>query len=408
MSAPTRARAPTHPALMATLLAALGMLGPFSIDTLFPAFPDVARDLGAGPTQLQLTLSVYLLGFGAMALFAGPLSDSHGRRPVILASLVLFVLASLACTLVVSIEWLLAWRAVQGLAAAAGTVVGRAIVRDAYDGAAAQRLMSRITLIFAIAPAIAPMIGGQILRFGEWPWIFAFIALLGLITASACALALPETHPPERRRAFSAAELGRSYRRVLAVPGSVGLCLAAAANFGAFFLFISAAPAIVLERLGLAQTQFHYFFWIAITGILLGSQLSGAVAGRLSPWATVRLAYLIMGAACLTNLAYHGSGAAFVYPWALVPVGVYGIGSALAFPTLTLLLLDQHPERRGAASSLQNFTSLLLNALIASLLAPKVQHAGLHLALGQTALMLLGILGYWTYRRRVEARTPSA
>jgi MFS transporter, DHA1 family, multidrug resistance protein len=375
---------------LAALLAALGMLGPFSIDTFFPAFKDVARDFSASDVQMQMTISLYLLGFALTSLIYGPLSDAYGRRPVILWSLHVFVLASIGATLAPSIEVLLVFRFAQGLSAGAGTIVGRAIVRDCYDGADAQRLMSRITLIFALAPAIAPIIGGMIHAVSPWRAIFVAITLFGAALLLLTWARLSETHPPERREPFALNSLLNTCVGIFLNVRFGLYCTAAAFNFGALFLYIASAPAIVLDLLKLQPTQFAYLFIPAIAGIIIGSQISGLIAGRMSARRTIVIAYALMFSATAWNLTYSATHATMVWPWAVQPIMVYGIGSSLAFPTLTLKMLDLYPQHRGSASSVQTFSSLALNALIAGVLSPLVAQSGWRLALAAAALMLIG------------------
>ena len=164
---------------LALLLAGLGMLGPFSIDTYLPAFDGIARTLAATPLEMQQTLSAYLFGFAAMNLFHGALADSFGRRPVVLSGLVLFTVASVGCALAPSIGALVWWRALQGMSAGAGMIVSRAIIRDMYPPADAQRVMSQVTIYFGVAPAVAPMIGGFLFVHADWHSIFWFLADVG-------------------------------------------------------------------------------------------------------------------------------------------------------------------------------------------------------------------------------------
>ena len=146
--------------LLTWILAGLAMVGPLAIDTYLPSFPAIVQDFNASPLLVQQTLSFFLFTFAFMMLFYGTLSDSFGRRPVILVSLVLYVIASVGAALAPSLGWLLAWRVLQGLSAGAGSVIGRAIVQDRYSGAAAQKILSHIMMVFALAPAIAPVLGG--------------------------------------------------------------------------------------------------------------------------------------------------------------------------------------------------------------------------------------------------------
>src|SRR5690606_24330343 len=195
---PTNADSPkaTHSRFgLAALLAALAMFGPFSIDTMFPAFPAMAGALGVSDVAVQQTLSVYLIAYAAVALFHGPLSDAYGRRRLILAGTAVFTLASVGCALAPDLNWLLLFRAVQGISAGVGIIVGRAIIRDLYDGPDAQRLMSTVTMIFGIAPAIAPIIGGWVFEWAGWQAVFWFLCVFGVLLWLACLLWLRETHP---------------------------------------------------------------------------------------------------------------------------------------------------------------------------------------------------------------------
>lgn len=389
---------------LALVIGGMGMIGPFCIDTLFPAFRAVEAEFGVAPWQMQQTLSIYLACFALMSLVHGPLSDRFGRRPVLLVSLAVFVLASLGGMLAGSLDALLWWRALQGLSAGAGTIVGRAIVRDSASGPDAQRLMSQITLVFAIAPAIAPIIGGAIHAVFGWRAIFLFMTAFGVAVWLACRYALSETHPPEARTQLNALGMAKSYVRMLGNPAAVLLVGAAACNFAALFLYISSAPAVVEGLLGLSSTQYHWFFLPMIGAILLGSQLSGWMAGRVPPRRVVGLAYAVMVSVCVLNVLISQLGRPpHSFLQTIVPAAAYGIGSALAFPTLTLKLLDLYPHERGAAASMQAFIGLSLNAVVAGAMSPWLAHSAAQLAWGQAGLMLVGLtlwLWYlWNSRR---------
>ena len=196
---------------IAFLLAALSALGPFSIDTYLPSFHEIAEKLGATQLQVQQTLAAYLVAFAVMTLWHGAISVRFGRRRVILVALARFCPASAGCAVASSIEQLWFWRAMQGVTAGAGMVVSRAIVRDLYDGADAQRLMAQITMMFALAPAIAPVIGGWLQTFFGWRSVFAFLVLSTAALWVACWKLLPETLPPEKRQSPKPAHLVRSY-----------------------------------------------------------------------------------------------------------------------------------------------------------------------------------------------------
>jgi len=390
---------------LAPLLAALSMFGPFSIDTLFPAFPAVAADLQASPLAMQQTISVYLIAFALMSLLHGPLSDALGRRSVILAGVAVFTLASIGCALAGSIESLLAFRALQGVSAGAGMIVGRAIVRDCFDGADAQRLMASISMIFGIAPAIAPIVGGWVIAFAHWPMIFWLLAGFSLLLLGACAAWLPETHPREQRTPLSLAELVRSYRMILADRMFLPLALSGTLGFGALFVYIASAPAFVLGLLGLDEQSFAWLFVPAIGGMMTGSLLSGRLAGRLPPLSTIRLGFSIMLVASAINIALALALPRPMLPWSVLPVALHGIGVALNFPTLALLLLDRYPRHRGAASSMQAFVNLLVSAVIAGGLSALLSDSVLKLALAAGLLSAGGALAWWLRPRQLPERS---
>lgn len=373
------------------------MFGPFSIDTIFPAFGAIGDELHATPIAVQQTVSVYLIAYALMSLLHGPLSDALGRRRVILVSMVVFASASVGCALAGSIEMLLAFRALQGVSAGAGLIVGRAIIRDCFEGVAAQKLMSTVSMIFGVAPAIAPIVGGWVVAFARWPMIFWLLAAFALLLWLACIALLPETHPPERRSELSARELVRSYRLILSDRAFYPLALTGSLNFNALWIFISSAPAIVLHLLKLDAQHFAWLFVPAISGMMLGAFLSGRIAGRLSAASTVRFGYMLMLCASAANIAAALLLPEPRVPWSVLPIGLYGVGIGITFPTLTLLLLDRFPQHRGAVSSVQAFISLVISAIIAGLISPLLSTSMLHLALGALFATVFGFVAWRSY-----------
>jgi len=387
-----------NPRLLAPLLAGLAMLGPFSIDTFFPAFGRMERELGVSAVAMQQTLSVYLGAFTLMSLLHGPLSDSYGRRGVIFYALLVYLFASAGCVLAPDFHWLLAFRMLQGMSAGAGVVVGRAIIRDRYAGADAQRLMSQVTLIFGAAPALAPIIGGWVLYFAGWRWIFGVLVLFTTLLLLTSLLALPETHPRARRVPFDPPHLLHTYRGIAGDLRFMLLALAAGLNFGALFLYIASAPVVILDLLHLNERQFPWLFIPTIGGMTLGAALSGRFAGKLSAAATVRLGYrLIFGGAALGLLLNLLMAPAV--PWFVLPVAIGGMGVSLAFPTLTLLMLDRFPAVRGAAASVQMAMSLVVSTVVSGLLSPLASASGMSLALGNLGLACCGLACWLLYLR---------
>ncbi len=384
--------------LLALLLAGLAMLGPFAIDTYIPAFDGMGRELGASVVQMQQTFSVYLAAFAFMFLFHGALSDSYGRKPIIIVGLIGFLIGSIGCALSNSIGQLLLFRAVQGLSVGAGMVVGRAMIRDLFNETDAQKLMSMVTLWFGIAPAIAPIIGGQLyVRLG-WHSIFWMLAIMASVLIVVVWFSIHETLPADKRQPFRPRPLFAGYREVGANVPFLLLSLAVGFNFNAFFLYFMSAPVYLTQSLKLGPQEFAWLFIPGIGGIMLGAFISGRVAGKLKFTVTVSFAYRFMVIAALANLVYAIAFTPSV-PWAIVPLFFYAIGSAMAMPSISLIVLDLFPTRRGMAASLQGFVSGIINALVAGLLSPAVSHSPLLLAIAMVGLMGSGLLCWVLFRR---------
>ena len=391
---------------LAFILGGLAMFGPFSIDTVFPAFPPMEHDLAVDAVAMQQTISVYLLGYALMSLMHGPISDAVGRKRVILAGIAVFIAASVGCALAQTMPVMLFFRAIQGLSAGVGLIVGRAVVRDALDGHDAQKLMSQISMIFGVAPAIAPVVGGWILGWSNWHGIFWFLTAFSVVLFVVAALALPETHPPEKRLPLHPRALMQGYEHILKNGRFRLLALAGTANFGALFLYISSAPAFVLNLLKLNAQQFVLFFAPTIGGMILGAFLSGRAAGRMKGTRLANFGFAIGGVATAFNLSYNYFFPQPILPWAIIPTALIALGVALVFPILTLSILDLYPNARGSASSMQAFVGLLSNALIAGVLSAWLSDSGMHLALGAAAFSVTGYL-LWRWYLRVAQRTPS-
>jgi DHA1 family bicyclomycin/chloramphenicol resistance-like MFS transporter len=380
---------------LAVLLALLGMLGPFSIDTYIPAFSGIARSLGATPVEMQQTLSAYLFGFAFMNLFHGALADSFGRRPVVLWGIAVFTIASAGCALSQSIEQLVFFRALQGLSTGAGIVVSRAVIRDMFPPAQAQKVMSQVTIYFGVAPAVAPIIGGWLFVHLDWHAIFWFLTGVGVLLWTANYRLLPETLHITQRQPFNVRHLMRGYWQLGSSPRFLLLALASGVPFNGMFLYVLAAPEFLEKHLGLAPTQFFWFFVLTIAGIMAGAWLSGRLAGKIAPKQQIRHGFVIMLVVAVLNLAANLLFRAHV-SWALFPIAIFAFGWALMVPVVTLLVLDLYPERRGMASSLQAFIGSTANGIVAGVIAPLIMHSTV--ALAAVSLLMMGIgLVAWLY-----------
>jgi DHA1 family bicyclomycin/chloramphenicol resistance-like MFS transporter len=383
----------------AILLALLGMLGPFSIDTYLPAFGGMAQSLNASAVQMQQTLSAYLFGFAFMSLFHGAISDSSGRRPVVLWGLAVFTLASVGCALSQNIGQLIFFRAVQGLSTGAGIVVSRAIIRDMFAPSQAQKVMSQVTIFFGVAPAIAPMVGGWLLIHSSWHAIFWFLSGVGVVLWVANYRLLPETLHLTQRQPFNVKHLLAGYWQLGSDPRFLLLALASGIPFNGMFLYVLSAPVFLGEHLGLQPQQFFWFFILTISGIMGGAMVSGRVAGKHTPKKQIRNGFVIMLLIGLVNLGANLLFKAHV-SWAMFPISVFAFGWALMVPVVTLLVLDLHPERRGMASSLQMFVGSTANGIVAGVIAPLVMHSTVGLAAASVLMMSLGLCSWFYIRHR--------
>jgi DHA1 family bicyclomycin/chloramphenicol resistance-like MFS transporter len=390
---------------LATLLAALSMLGPFSIDAYLPAFPRIEASLGASAIEVQQTLTAYMLAFAGMVLWHGALSDAFGRRNVILTALVVFAIATFGCAASHSVHYLWVFRIMQGVSAGAGVVVGRAIIRDLYSDAPAARLLSMVTMIFSIAPAIAPVLGGWIITFFDWRAIFLALFVYTLALWYMCWQHLPETVPPEKRQPFNPQFLAQSYGAIFSSflfhmkAGIVAL------NFAGLFLYVSAAPVLMPVHLHLGPSQFAWLFIPSVSGIFLGALVANRMAGKMSFARQIGIGFVFMLAAVLANVGYHLFLPPAI-PWTVLPMFFYTFGSSIIAPGATLLALDLFPHIRGTVASCQSFVSTLLGAVVAGVIAPALSYSVLALALGQAGFALLALVLWVVARRyrRIKAR----
>jgi DHA1 family bicyclomycin/chloramphenicol resistance-like MFS transporter len=377
----------------AALLAALSMLSPFSIDAFFPSFHAIATDFALSKWEVQQTLTVYMLPLSIMSLVQGPLSDAVGRRPVILTGVCVYTLASIGCTFAPNFTTLLVFRALQGVSAGVGVIVGRAVIRDLFEGPQAQKLLSLVTMLFAFAPALAPVIGGWIhVRLG-WHAVFGFMASFGAALALGVYLTLPETHPQEKRAQLHVVTLARTAWSVVRHREFLLLATAMGANFAALMSFVGAAPAVVVDHWHLSETQFAYLFIPVIGGLVSSAFLSGRMAGRFTYAQQSHLGFILAlsGSGLMTALC-----AVFPAPPLLVQqliIAVIAFGVQLASPTLNLRMLDLFPHARGSAASVQSCVSIAISALVFGLISPILSGSMLSLAEGSffSALVALGL-----------------
>jgi MFS transporter, DHA1 family, multidrug resistance protein len=352
------------------LLASLSLISPLSIDTFLPSFPTIARDFNLTNWQVQQLITAYLVPFACFALVHGPLSDALGRRRVVLGGLVLYTIGSIGCWFAPTFGTMLVCRVLQGTAAGIGPTVARAVVRDLFEDSRAQKLMSSMMLVFSIAPAVAPVIGGWVHVSLGWRSVFGMLSLMGFALVVICWLLFPETHPESRRTPFKIGALVRSSWHVASGGAYMLLAISAALTFSTLFVYIGSAPTIVLENWHLRETQFHYVFLPICAGFVIASLVSGRVAGVIQRITQIRVGFALLCLAGLVGLTAH-----YVFPEA--PIWLMQLhwffmacGAQFAYPVLSLEMIDMHPATRGAAASVQSFVALGIGAFFMGVMAP--------------------------------------
>jgi DHA1 family bicyclomycin/chloramphenicol resistance-like MFS transporter len=327
-----------------------------------------------------------------MTLIQGPLSDALGRRPVVLAGLLIYSVASVACVFAPSFAVLLAFRAVQGMSAGVGMAVGRAIIRDLHEGPQAQKLMATISMIFSIAPAIAPVLGGWIHVWFGWRFVFGFMVITGVSLCVLSYILLPETHPFERRAKLDVGGLGRTLLKIASNRTFMMYALALGTTFSAMITFIGAAPAIVLGHWHLAETQFAYVFVPLIIGIMGGAFLSGRLAGRLSGTKQIKIGYtLTLAGGVLSVMLQMLWDSPPIFPQQVL-ITTMALGVQLMMPIYALRMLDMFPDVRGSAASVQSCVMLGVGALFLGGIVPAISHSMTLLSLGALIAALIGFL----------------
>jgi MFS transporter, DHA1 family, multidrug resistance protein len=384
---------------LALILALMMSVGPFAIDTYLPAFSVMARDLNATPLQLQGTLSAYLIAFSIMNLVHGAVSDAVGRKKVIMTGCVVFALASLGAATSSSIEQLWFWRVMQGLASGAGASVGRAVARDLTSGSATQKLMGQATMAFALAPAIAPVIGGWLLLVASWRSIFVGLSAMGFSTVLLVWFFLPESLPLSKRQPLSVSNLWAGYTHIFSQSVFWRLTLAMCFGMAGFMIYILSAPNYVSRLLSLSEQSFYVLFIPLTTGTLMGGFLSSRIAGKRSVIASTYLGFFIMLGAALVHLASVSLvqwNQIARLPWAVIFLFFYTLGAGTMLSSIQVLILESAPERKGMVSACTAFTQSLISATFAVVLLPYVWGTLVSMALTGLALSLAAFsLFHW-------------
>jgi len=386
----------TAPKGLTTIVALTSMIGPFTIDTYLPSFPDIEAEFAISRALLTQSLAFYLAAFAFSTLVLGPLADRLGRRPVVLVTLSLYVMASIGCALASDYNTFLLFRLLQGVAAGGGLVAGRSMIRDVYNPQDAQRAMARVMMLFALAPAIAPIIGGWLHDAFGWHSVFYFLAIYSSLVFMLIMLRIPETLPLAQRQSFHPVAVTRVYARTLTHRRFQSLGFIVACYFGGMFLYVAGAPTLIFDFLQLQSNDFAVLFLPMVGGLMCGAWISGRLSHCWRMEKTTGLALIILALGTLLN-----SAQALWLPQsvitAVLPLVVYTVGIGIAMPAMTVLSLDCFPDNRGSASAMQGFIQMLGNALISSIAVQLLSIQPAYMALGQTTLIAMAWL-LWIQR----------
>ncbi|MDN3020629.1 multidrug effflux MFS transporter [Streptomyces sp. S.PB5] len=408
---PSSARGVRRTGWLVTLtLGGLTATPPLAIDMYLPSLPEVTQSLHAPAATVQLTLTACLLGMALGQLVVGPMSDRWGRRRPLLAGLAVYVVATALCAVAPTVETLVAFRLTQGLAGAAGIVIARAVVRDLYDGVTMARFFSTLMLIGGVAPIVAPVIGGQILRVTDWRGVFVVLTVVGALLAGLVWARLPETLPAADRHAGGVGEALRSMRALLADLPFTGYMLAGGFAFASLFAYVSASPFVIQEIYGASPQTFSLLFGLNSVGLVVVGQINGKVlVGRVSLEKVLGIGLVIVVAAA-TALVLMSSGVFGEAGLAPVAAALFVLMSAmgLALPNAQSLALLRTRHSAGAASALLGTSSFLIGAVASPLVGVAGEDTAVPMAVVQLVAALvalgcfMGMCRPWNRRATVE------
>ena len=387
------------------LLTALVALGPISTDLYLPSLPGLLRHFDADVAEVQLTLSVFLVGLAVGQLVYGPLSDRFGRRPVLLGGLALYVAASVICALAPSVPMLIAARLLQATGACAGPVVCRAVVRDVHGREGAARILSYMGAAMALAPALGPILGGFVEAWLGWRANFAILCLYGAAGLALTAAILPETAPPRGESAGGLDAALRGYLGLLSQRVYIGFVLCCALAYGGIFSFISGSSFVFVDIIGLPPQLYGVCFGAIVLGYILGTLAGGRLTPHLGVERLVKTGGLISACGGLALIATIATTGASI-PGILLPTTVYMIGTGLVLPNAMAGAIGPFPRIAGSAAALLGFVQMGLAAAGGAIIGHLANGTAIPMAAG---IGLCGLLQPLIYRLFISgAASPGA
>ncbi|MFJ3894525.1 multidrug effflux MFS transporter [Streptomyces sp. NPDC090083] len=395
--------------LVVLVLGGLTATPPLAMDMYLPSLPEVTRSLHAPAATVQLTLTACLAGMALGQLAVGPMSDKWGRRRPLLTGLALYVVATALCAVAPNVESLIAFRLAQGLAGAAGIVIARAVVRDLYDGVAMARFFSTLMLVSGVAPIVAPLVGGQILRVTDWRGVFVLLTVVGILLTALVWRRLPETLAPADRHAGGTAEALRSMRALLTDLPFTGYMLTGGFAFAALFAYISASPFVIQEIYGASPQTFSLLFGVNSVGLVAVGQINGKLlVGRVSMDKVLAagLAVVVLASTALLLMATGAFGEVGLIP---VATALFVLMSAMGvtMPNAQTLALMRTRHSAGSASALLGTSSFLIGAVASPLVGIAGEHTAVPMAVVQLVAGLVAVACFVGMCRPWNTRTTA-
>ena len=379
------------------LVSLLSMIGPFTIDTYLPSFESMEQDFNISRVLLTQTLGFYLIAFAFSTLVWGAVSDWLGRKPVILLALGSYFLASIACSFATNYEQFLTFRILQGLGIGGSLISGRAMVRDVLGTKDAQKVMAKAMMLFAIAPAIAPIIGGWLHDIFGWRSVFWFLSLYALAVFFFTWFATKESLAPNKRTSIHLFKVTAVYFSTLKDAHYVRLVLVFSAAFSSFFLYVAGAPTLLFNVLGLVSTDFYILFVPVVSGILIGAFISNLLINRFTGEQMINVVISLMLLIAISNVLITLLLETSIVA-AVIPLIFYSISLATIMPIFSILILNCFPNNRGSASAMQSFIQMGFNGFVVSFIVALLGANNTNFALAQTGLISVGVL-LWAYDR---------
>lgn len=376
---------------LTVLVSILTMIGPFTIDAYLPAFESMEADFNVPRSFMTQTLGAYFIALGASTLVWGAITDTFGRKPVILMSLGSYVIASLACAVASDYDHFLLFRIIQGLSIGGALIAGRSMVRDVLDTKDAQKVMAKAMMLFSVSPVIAPILGGFLHDLFGWRSIFWFLVIYGCVVFLYALIIAKESLDSNNKSSIRIKHVSGVYLRTLKSPHYMRLVIIFTAAFSSFFVFIAGAPTIMFDILELGPTSFYVLFLPVVTGISLGAMASNRLLSHYSATQIMHFSISAMFALSVINLSLNSILDTSIVR-IVAPLALYSFCLSIMMPVITVEILNCFPNNRGSASAMQNFIQMCFNGFVVNVIVASLGVLFLNFTLAQLILMSIAFV----------------